>query len=111
VGKRDLRDLYRRAKAFVFSAEEDFGITPVEAQACGCPVLAFGKGGARETVREGVSGGFYAEQTVESLLDALRCFQPESFDPAAIRDNSERFSSARFRREFTETLGRIMNEE
>ena len=111
VGKRDLRDLYRRARAFVFSAEEDFGITPVEAQASGCPVLAFGKGGARETVREGVSGGFFAEQSVECLLDALSRFQPSSYDPAAIRANSERFACARFRREFIEALRKMTKDE
>ena len=74
-------------------------------------MLAFGKGGARETVREGVSGGFFAEQSVECLLDALSRFQPSSYDPAAIRANSERFACARFRREFTETLGKMMRDE
>lgn len=99
-----LKDLMQRAKAFVFAAEEDFGIAPVEAQACGTPVLAFGKGGARETVVDGQTGLFFPAQTVEALKAAVRRFEamPESFDPAVIRSNALRFSEERFRRELTD---------
>jgi glycosyltransferase involved in cell wall biosynthesis len=97
-----LRDYLRRARAFVFAADEDFGILPVEAQACGAPVIALGVGGARETVREGETGLFFGEQTVEAIADAVRRFEsvPGGFPVTACRANAERFSVARFRAEF-----------
>lgn len=99
-----LRDHMQRAKAFVFAAEEDFGIAPVEAQACGTPVIAFGKGGALETVRGlGVvdanpTGIFFAEQTVASITATVAEFEQNAiaFDPAAIRQHAEGFSVAYF---------------
>ena len=96
-----LRDHLRRARAFVFAADEDFGILPVEAQACGTPVIALGVGGARETVRDGETGLFFGEQTAEAIAAAVRRFEegPE-FAVAACRANAERFSVGRFRREF-----------
>mgnify|MGYP001460817414 FL=1 len=103
----ELRDHMQRAKAFVFAAEEDFGIIPVEAQACGTPVIAYGKGGALETVRgpehENPTGLFFPEQTVESLMDAVCRFERESerFKPADCRRNAVRFSPERFREEFS----------
>ncbi|MFJ1209281.1 glycosyltransferase family 4 protein [Burkholderia pyrrocinia] len=103
-----LHDHLQRARAFVFAAEEDFGISPVEAQACGTPVIAYGKGGVRESVRAwpcaGATGLFYRAQTVDSLVDALVRFEAlprSSFDPHACRANAEFFGSARFRDEFT----------
>jgi glycosyltransferase involved in cell wall biosynthesis len=101
-----LHDHLRRAKAFVFAAEEDFGIAPVEAQACGTPVIAFGKGGVLETVRElGQShptGIFFREQTVPALVAAVREFEENArrFSAADCRANAERFSIARFRERF-----------
>ncbi len=97
-----LRDHLRRARAFVFAADEDFGILPVEAQACGTPVIAFGVGGARETVRDGETGVFFGEQTAEAIAGAVRRFEsvPGGFPVAACRANAERFSAARFRAEF-----------
>ncbi|WP_122612925.1 glycosyltransferase family 4 protein [Pseudomonas viridiflava] len=95
----------RTAKAFVFAAEEDFGISPVEAQACGTPVIAFGKGGALETVR-GLdhpypTGVFYPQQTVESLIAAVNEFESAQarITVQACRANAERFSIARFEQE------------
>ncbi|WP_077619793.1 glycosyltransferase family 4 protein [Bacillus sinesaloumensis] len=96
----------QKAKAFIFAAEEDFGIAPVEAQACGTPVIAYGKGGALETVigdsGEKCTGVFFKEQTVESLIDGVRRFEDIShqikFEDC--RDNALRFSSERFRKEF-----------
>lgn len=102
-----LRDHMQRAKAFVFAAEEDFGITPVEAQACGTPVIAFGKGGALETVRpigyDDPTGIFFATQSVASLRDAVNQFEDNVhlFTASNCRKNAERFSEERFRREFT----------
>ncbi len=102
-----LHDHLQRAKAFVFAAEEDFGISPVEAQACGTPVIAYGKGGVCESVRAtgaAPTGLFYPEQTADSLLDALTRFEampPGAFDPRACRANAERFSAAGFRSAFS----------
>lgn len=96
-----LRDHLQRARAFVFAAEEDFGILPVEAQACGTPVIAFGRGGSRETVVDGVSGLFFEEQTADAIIDAVRRFENESVLPPAdvIRSQALRFSRDRFERE------------
>lgn len=100
----------QRAKAFVFAAEEDFGITPVEAQACGTPVIAFGKGGALETIRpygeSHPTGIFFQEQSVASLLEAVQQFElvRESIDPNDCRDNALRFSAERFHRELDEYI-------
>ena len=96
-----MADLMGRAKAFVFAAEEDFGITPVEAQACGTPVICFGRGGARETVREEVSGLYFMEQNAKELLAAVAKFEQnyDKFEPTKIRENSLKFSRARFEAE------------
>ncbi|MDA3875629.1 MAG: glycosyltransferase family 4 protein, partial [Halothiobacillus sp.] len=97
-----LCDHMQRAKAFVFAAEEDFGITPVEAQACGTPVIAFGKGGALETVRDlsvsSPTGLFFDAQSVEALIDAVRLFDLEGrvIRPEDCRANAERFSVTQF---------------
>jgi glycosyltransferase involved in cell wall biosynthesis len=101
-----LRDHLQRARAFVFAAEEDFGISVVEAQACGTPVIAYGKGGALESVlgypREHATGVFFQEQTTESLLDALDCFEPHAwaFHPQDCRRNAERFRTEQFNAAF-----------
>jgi len=97
-----LRDYMQRAKAFVFAAEEDFGLVPVEAQACGTPVIAYGKGGALETVIEGETGLFFDAQTTSSIIEAIQRFEDmkDSFIPAKIREKSLRFSKDRFQREF-----------
>ena len=96
-----MADLMGRAKAFVFAAEEDFGITPVEAQACGTPVICFGRGGARETVRDGESGLYFMEQNAKELLAAVAKFEQnyDKFEPIKIRENSLKFSRARFEAE------------
>jgi glycosyltransferase involved in cell wall biosynthesis len=101
-----LRDYLRRARAFVFAADEDFGILPVEAQACGTPVIAYGVGGARETVVEGETGVFFGEQTPDALAECVRRFEAVSFDADACRANAERFSAARFRAEFRAWVAR-----
>lgn len=96
-----LKSYMKRARAFIFAAEEDFGIIPVEAQACGTPVIAYGKGGALETVIEGVTGVFFDEQSEISLISAIKRFEKiENFNSADIRRNAERFSTLRFREEF-----------
>jgi len=98
---KTMRDLMGRAKAFVFAAEEDFGITPVEAQACGTPVICFGRGGSRETVIDGESGLYFMEQNTKEMLAAVAKFEQnrDKFEPVKIRENSLRFSRARFEAE------------
>jgi glycosyltransferase involved in cell wall biosynthesis len=93
-----LQEMMQNAKAYVFAAEEDFGITPVEAQACGTPVIAFGKGGVLETVIEGETGLFFAQQSVESLVDAVMRFEEvcHQIRPEDCRQSAERFSEALF---------------
>ena len=95
-----LKDHLQRARAFVFAAEEDFGILPLEAQACGTPVIVFGRGGALETVighSDTPTGVFFERQTVPSLLDAIRYFETLSIMPETCRAWAENFSSAVFR--------------
>jgi len=98
-----MQDYMRRAKAFVFAAEEDFGITPVEAQACGTPVIAFGKGGALETIRpygeQNPTGVFFSMQTVASLNEAVQHFEAvrDAITPQNCRNNALRFSAERFK--------------
>ncbi|MFT4437961.1 glycosyltransferase family 4 protein [Caballeronia sp. 15715] len=101
-----LKDHMQRAKAFVYAAEEDFGIAIVEAQACGTPVIAYGKGGALESVvplgSPGATGLHFMTQTSASLCDAVERFEDSShaFTIAACRKNAERFGAADFRRRF-----------
>ena len=101
-----LQDKMQRAKAFVFAAEEDFGISVVEAQACGTPVIAYGKGGALETVRDLSSsrptGMFFEEQRAESIIAAVEEFDTQASRVVAAdcRANADRFSAAHFRERF-----------
>lgn len=96
----EVRALLRRCRALIFPGEEDFGIVPVEAMACGRPVIALRRGGALETVVENKTGLFFDEQTPECLADALERFEHTAFDPAACRRHAEAFSKERFKREF-----------
>ncbi len=91
-----LRETYRDAIALVLPGEEDFGIAPVEAMACGRPVVALGRGGATETVVPGVTGLLVADESAESLARAMRDVVGHPFDPAAIRAHAERFGRQRF---------------
>ena len=98
-----VENLLSKARAFVFSAEEDFGIVNVEAQAAGIPVIAFGRGGALETVKEGTTGLFFHQQTPQCLIEKIRTFlrMEDSFDPHVIRKNARRFPRSRFEKEFS----------
>ena len=92
----ELRGLYAGAKALLFPGLEDFGIVPVEAQAAGCPVIAYGAGGALETVVEGRTGMFFKEQTVESLCAAIEEFESREIAAVACRENARRFAKSVF---------------
>jgi glycosyltransferase involved in cell wall biosynthesis len=92
----DLPDLMARCKAFLFPGLEDFGITPVQAQAAGRPVIAYGGGGALDTVIPGVTGELFHELTVESLMAVMRDFDAARYDTAAIRAHAERFDTRHF---------------
>jgi glycosyltransferase involved in cell wall biosynthesis len=92
-----LKDRFERCRAFIYPQIEDFGITAVEAQAAGRPVIAFRRGGALETVIDGETGMFFDEQTPESLAECVEAFEGRSFSAAACRANAERFRPEAFR--------------
>ena len=100
VGRVDdaaMRPLYAGCRAFILPAEEDFGVTPLEAMASGRPVIAYGRGGALDTVVPGVTGVFFHEQTASCLAETLSRFDPQEYDPAAIRAHAMRFDNSVFR--------------
>lgn len=101
-----LKESLENARAFLFAAEEDFGIVSVEAQACGTPVIAFSRGGSAETVVDRKTGIYFHEQTPEAVLHAIHQFEKMTFDPAEIRRHSETFSTERFRRNFLQWVTR-----
>lgn len=104
VSEAEKAGLYSGAQAFINPQEEDFGITVVEAMAAGRPVVAYRRGGALESIREGETGIFFNEQTPASLAAALRGFSAAAFNPQAIRAWSEKFSVANFKQQITEFI-------
>lgn len=104
VPDEDLPGLMARARAFIFPGLEDFGITPVQAQAAGRPVIAFRGGGALDTVVPGVTGEFFDTATVDSLTDALMRFEARRYDPARIVAHAAQFDSTHFRRSLSQFI-------
>lgn len=102
LSREENRRYMQNAKAFVFAAKEDFGIAPVEAQACGTPVIAFGKGGALETVVDNKTGVFFDKQTAQSIEEAVKHFEKLSFDSGVINKHAMQFSTQRFEKEMKE---------
>lgn len=111
VPEGQLLDLYQRAKALVFPAEEDFGIVPVEAMACGTPVLAYGRGGACDSVVDGKTGLFFDRQSAADIREAVRAFERRAseFNAAAIHAHAQRFAAGRFRQEFAAIAEEVMH--
>jgi glycosyltransferase involved in cell wall biosynthesis len=105
VSDEEVRRQMCSCRAFIFPGEEDFGLTPLEAQACGRPVIAYAAGGALETVKEGDTGMFFREPTVESLSAALRAFE-DQYDPARVRAHALAFDKAVFEKRMYEVLAR-----
>lgn len=105
-----LREYYAQCRAFIFPQEEDFGITPLEAQACGRPVIAFKKGGALETIIENETGIFFERQNIRSLIKAIDKFKEmeKKFDKNEIRKWAKRFSKENFQSQFAEAVSKIM---
>jgi glycosyltransferase involved in cell wall biosynthesis len=98
-GKRELAELLAGAKGYLFPSLEPFGIAPVEALAAGCPVIAYGEGGARDYVEDGVNGVLFDKQTVKSLSEAMEKFEKMEFDTGKVVESAEKFSVGRFDKE------------
>ena len=113
IGHATRPELIRRlrsARAFIFAAEEDFGISPVEAMACGTPVIAFGTGGAAETVIDGVTGLLFHQQTAAGVIDAVKRFEAgPNLESSACRMQAEVFSPRLFRAQFTALVTDALN--
>lgn len=102
---------YIHAKAFLFPGKEDFGITPVEAQSAGVPVLAFAQGGALETVIDGKTGRYFFKQTEDALIECMKSFEEQgvAYSRSEIREHSLKFSDERFRREVEKFINEVCN--
>lgn len=98
VPDAELPQLYANAKAVLYPQEEDYGLVPVEAQAAGTPVIAYGKGGAAETVVDGETGILFTPQTPEALAAAVKRFEKMNFDPAVLRQHAQKFNTAVFKK-------------
>ena len=97
VSDEEKTRLLQRCQAFIFPTDEDFGIAPVEAMAAGKPVIAYQKGGAIETIVEGVTGAFFEEQTPSAIIDVVKKFDPDSFNPDLCQKQAEKFSKDEFK--------------
>ena len=110
VSNEQLIDYYSHAKAFLFPGIEDFGLTPLEAMAGGTPVLAYGEGGALETVVDGETGLFFFEQSADALKECIEKFESLSFSAATCRARAEQFSREKFKKEIADFCTSILKE-
>jgi glycosyltransferase involved in cell wall biosynthesis len=104
----EVRELYRRATAVLVPWEEDFGIVPVEAQACGRPVVALGRGGVLDSVQDGINGLLVSQDDETGWAEALERVRHKAFDPAVIRATAERFARPRFQRDFVTAVDSLL---
>jgi len=104
VSNEELLELYQQCRAFIFPGEEDFGICPLEAQACGKPVVAFARGGILETLIDGKTGVFFHKPTVDALIQAIDKVEKISFNKESIRQNALRFSKEKFKQKICEYI-------
>ncbi len=110
VDDKKLLSYYQRCRALIFPTEEDFGIVPLEAQACGKPVIAYNGGGARETIIDNETGLFFSPQSSSSLKAAVERFQSMSFDSIRVRENALKFSRKNFKTMFKKRIEEIYAE-
>ncbi len=108
ISDEELARFANTRQAFLFTSFEDFGISPVEAMAAGLPIVAFKAGGALDYVQPGITGEYFAEQTVESLVDTLRAFRPDKYNAALIRKRASDFSNEHFRNQITAFVANYM---
>ena len=111
VPDEDVPDLFARCRAFLFPGLEDFGITPVQAQAAGRPVIAFKGGGALDTVVPGKTGMVFEEQSVEALKQVLQAFDERDYDPAELRAHAMQFDSAVFKHQMTDYVEQAWHQQ
>jgi glycosyltransferase involved in cell wall biosynthesis len=107
VSDQELNDLFANCRAFIHPQKEDAGITALEAMASGRPVIAYGVGGALESVVPGVTGEFFKEQTVESLSEVLKNFDSKKYDPQKIREHALKFDKVIFKKKISELVDRV----
>ncbi|PKM82451.1 MAG: glycosyltransferase family 4 protein [Firmicutes bacterium HGW-Firmicutes-14] len=110
VTDEEMKKLYSSCRAFIFPGEEDFGITPVEAQASGRPVIAYGAGGCLETVIPGVTGEFFAPQTPEALVELVRRFEPDKYKPEEICAHARKFDREIFKQKILDFIDTRYNQ-
>lgn len=107
INDSDLIKLYQDAKAVIFPQEEDYGLVPIEAQASGTPVIAFERGGAKETIEKDKTGIFFSNQSSDSLEEAIHRFESTSFTPQDCFENSQRFNSSTFAKNFKDEVNKL----
>jgi glycosyltransferase involved in cell wall biosynthesis len=108
ISNEELLKLYQQCQAFIFPGEEDFGICPLEAQACGSPVVAFARGGVLETLIDGETGVLFNEPTVEALIEAIDKVEKISFNKEFIRHNALKFSKDKFKQNISEYINECL---
>lgn len=108
VDDDQLINYYQNAKAVIFPQEEDYGLVPLEAQACGTPVLAFGRGGALETVLPNKTGLFFTKQTPESLVDCVTRFEKHEIDYLDCINQAKKFTQDKFKKQFSYRMDQLL---